>query len=917
MDVVLREASQKRKNEISNIVDIVSFLAGFPLSTLLTTSQQKAILKDKIDTLAADNVTNATLLNNAANLILTAFNSLLGTNYNLVDLQNGNIAASALKDGILSALFRKKAVIYRQVSVTPTGNSETFPVGVTPHLIYADTTDWSLPENGNYSAPFNTTFPVPISAFYTNETLVKVATATGASVYNQDGFRIVAYVAGFGSNIATIVWGYKNGDDVFVQSSFPVGLYPEQKIFLGIPFKSNYGLLPLDIFTNSQTSAYDGRSGDIDSITDKLASNGITTQSRLLQVLGITSLSVAQFSAATTHVLFNTDGYGSVVEAINDLIVRLQQNSSQIDLHKNGSAAHQAQQIVCTPTGALISTNVQTALQEASDKLTAYEALSSQHRDIITSLNNYLGTTDFQNAPNFALFGDARDKIALGQSVTVALNGLNKAFYQKNLLHVAKSGGDYATIDAALADVSSGKYGSPSITNPFIIKIAPGIYAGNLIASNYIYLVGSGKYATKIVGNVLIPENTVTAFSDLSISHNGVTTLEIKINNQLKPVLLDGIILQNTATGFALKVIDNSFVITNNSTIESIGGTALDISASRVDAVGGDIVGIQSCQIRNTSHLSLSCRANASGPLGINVSGSKLTVEANAKISAATSAITCQGGEIKLLGGEIEGSVVADATSRALIGGTYINGTLSLLGVTTRAGIHGRGVRVDDNGGYFSSSVIEDVVSEIGFRLQQQSIDINALSHRANLSEEDAITENALLMLNLLPIPFSVVMVEPFKRDSNEYVGPDAAFVDINSSVLRHSGREAIECFYRQTFVGELSGKTNIIFKSVIEDIPSVLLANKDYEVLVELEISGGRYINRLVYPIQTINSANIISTSRRFFKVNLEQTIPTEGVAQFPLIQTGEVVAIKIAIKRDSGHLDGTPVIRSFVAFM
>ena len=56
------------------------------------------------------------------------------------------------------------------------------------------------------------------------------------------------------------------------------------------------------------------------------------------------------------------------------------------------------------------------------------------------------------------------------------------------MVQVAKSNGDYATVSAALASITDA-----SKDNPYVIRIAPGIYSEYIDLKPYIDLEGSGE----------------------------------------------------------------------------------------------------------------------------------------------------------------------------------------------------------------------------------------------------------------------------------------------------------------------------------------------------------------------------------------------------------------------------------------
>jgi hypothetical protein len=89
--------------------------------------------------------------------------------------------------------------------------------------------------------------------------------------------------------------------------------------------------------------------------------------------------------------------------------------------------------------------------------------------------------------------------------------------HYQNVVVVAKSGGDYASVQAAIDSVTDAAAG-----NPYLVWVAPGVYSETVTMKPYVHLQGAGQEATIITstcGSTTWPlaEGTVRLASDVSL----------------------------------------------------------------------------------------------------------------------------------------------------------------------------------------------------------------------------------------------------------------------------------------------------------------------------------------------------------------------------------------------------------------
>lgn len=106
----------------------------------------------------------------------------------------------------------------------------------------------------------------------------------------------------------------------------------------------------------------------------------------------------------------------------------------------------------------------------------------------------------------------------------------------KNIVTVAKSGGQFTDIQAAIDSISDA-----SENNPYVVFVAPGVYSlqQQLVMKSYVDIVGSGENVTKITGDVgdvsvgpnaaLVVGKDGSVLRDLSVENTGFGAVKIGI----------------------------------------------------------------------------------------------------------------------------------------------------------------------------------------------------------------------------------------------------------------------------------------------------------------------------------------------------------------------------------------------------
>ena len=104
-------------------------------------------------------------------------------------------------------------------------------------------------------------------------------------------------------------------------------------------------------------------------------------------------------------------------------------------------------------------------------------------------------------------------------------------FQLQNLIHVAKSGGDYTSVQAALDSITDATQ-----DNPYLVRMAPGEYSETFTMKPYVHLQGAGQEITIITSNGSLPPSQATlvlandvSLRDLTVGNSGTGTQNVAL----------------------------------------------------------------------------------------------------------------------------------------------------------------------------------------------------------------------------------------------------------------------------------------------------------------------------------------------------------------------------------------------------
>ena len=180
---------------------------------------------------------------------------------------------------------------------------------------------------------------------------------------------------------------------------------------------------------------------------------------------------------------------------------------------------------------------------------------------------------------------------------------------------VAKSGGNYTTVSAALAAIN------PSATTPYVIEVMPGTYSENVTMKSYVHLRGAGREVTtlkgvavgttiKVIGktDVQISGLTITgpsASSSYGIDTSDSTSVSIRDNRftgigasiyamRSSPIITGNLIVKNLSIGIFAHTNSSPQIIGN--TISENGGGGISINFNSSPLISGNIISMNGGQ---------------------------------------------------------------------------------------------------------------------------------------------------------------------------------------------------------------------------------------------------------------------------------------------------------------------------------
>jgi hypothetical protein len=292
---------------------------------------------------------------------------------------------------------------------------------------------------------------------------------------------------------------------------------------------------------------------------------------------------------------------------------------------------------------------------------------------------------------------------------------------------VAASGGDYTTIQDALAAIN------PTVNDPYVIDVMPGKY--NLYEvpmKSFVHLRGAGRNVTSIIAPTY-PSRTAIIGSDLSdvrisgfrfytgvIGSPGAMGYGINISNSDKVTIADNT-FENLYSGVVVSggnhTIENNLFISGGYPIEFMGSTAFIrgnelrgtyywgikgygnamISSNDIHDLGSGSIGIYISGSGNRVMISNNMIRNAGTGIRCYSNCDQVTIQANAITDNVTNGIYIYRASPTLLYNRITGNG-GGTGSDILLSQSSFNGSFNVYDTMTGSGVNTGSYNVTSNG---------------------------------------------------------------------------------------------------------------------------------------------------------------------------------------------------------------------------